>query len=105
MKTLEKEITRKGFTYKQVKRTKDVAWYSQYDSEGRLVGNEIFIVRVGKAAEAFGVVFEEHEIYPSELRFGVDAWSVGREENRARAKYEQLIVDVVERKKNNENTI
>ena|ERR1700723_3931814 len=91
MKQLEKTITRKGFLYTQIDRTDEKAIYSQhYIDGGQLIGHEIFYIKIQKEGEFKGIHFEEKEHFPNDNDFGVIAWSVGKDLERAMKKYDNL---------------
>lgn len=91
MKELEKEFTRKGFKFTQLDRTDKKAIYRQTDVEtGILIGHEIFYIKISKEWEVAGNIIPESEAYPGDNQFGVTAWSVGRDIERATKKYNSL---------------
>lgn len=91
MKPLEKTINRGIFTYEQVERTEEKAIYSQRITEtGTLVGHEVFYINKYPEREIMGNVIAAHEGLPGDNQFGVTAWSVGRDLDRAMRRYADL---------------
>jgi hypothetical protein len=88
LKKLDLEITKNGFIYRQMKRTKEKFMYSQHNKAGALVAYEVFLNRIEnnhKAKERWcklknqefdPSLFEEwYEAFPSDEEFGKRAWS------------------------------
>lgn len=90
MKELPTRIEKKGFVYEQIKRNDFKAIYSQSNKMGNLIGHEVFYIGKAKESEAFGVMFPAREVYPCDNDFGVTAWSLGINPDRAMRKYEGL---------------
>lgn len=96
MKKLEKEITKRGFDYKMVKRTEKIALYEMWTrgKDVMLAGHEVFLVIVAppKIMEIKKVVehLPERELFPADSAFGVTAWSVGTDPERALKRFNEL---------------
>jgi len=80
MKKLPLEISKNGFTYKQVKRNEKIAIYSQYDPIfKKIVGWEVFFIKIQKENDVIiddaKVHYELKELFPSNEKFGTSAWS------------------------------
>jgi hypothetical protein len=82
MKTLETELTHQGRTLRQLKRD---GWVAIYEVIGRNLltyGYEVIIIKVAPAAEIYGRLYPERELYPSSSKespdWGSIAWSYGR---------------------------
>lgn len=73
MKKLDELFTKRGFTYKQVKRTENCALYEVKEGDNP-VFYEVFFIGFQKGGGFNGIVFEEKEMYPSDERFGASAW-------------------------------
>jgi len=77
-----------------VVRSEKVALYEQVDDEGSIVGHELFLVKILQEGEVFGIMMPERESYPSTENFGITAWSVGRDRDRAILKYAELVTSL-----------
>lgn len=75
MKILLKEFRKRGFNFKQLKRTNKAAMYLQ-SFNGRDVGIEVFRIIVSNDYELGGVKIEGGEMYPGDNAFGWSAWSI-----------------------------
>lgn len=70
----------KGIVYTQIavhrtdEKNKSAAVY-KVEKEGVIPAYEVFIIKIKKQSEAFGVVFDESEVYPCDESFGKTAWS------------------------------
>lgn len=90
MKPLDKTITKSIFTYNQLQRNDNVALYEQRLTEtGTLIGHEVFFINKYPEREIMGNVINAHEALPGDNQFGVSAWSVGRDIDRAWDKYNE----------------
>lgn len=74
MRVLESTIRKNGFEYNLVERSEHTAIYSQHNGDD-IIAYEVFKVKIAKEALVFGRVIEPHEKFPSDLSFGVSAWS------------------------------
>lgn len=73
---LPEQFKRKGMMYDLEVRNEFVALYRVTSIDtNRVVGYEVWKVRVAKEREMFGRVIEEHEIKPTDEDFGTYAWS------------------------------
>ena len=75
MKILLKEFKKRGFNFKQLKRTDKVAMYLQ-SLNGKDVGIEVFKIIVANDYELGGTKIEGGEMYPGDSAFGWSAWSI-----------------------------
>ena len=73
---LPEQFKRKGMMYDLEARNEFVALYRVTSIEAnRVVGYEVWKIRIAKESEMFGRVIEEHEIIPTDEDFGTYAWS------------------------------
>jgi hypothetical protein len=77
MKTLEKKITNKNFSYKQIVRENNVAIYEQkiIDSEDPTKRYEVIIIRSHDGYEINGNKIAPSEMYPSANQWGQLGWT------------------------------
>ena len=76
MKTLETEIKKNGYKYRQIWREKDIAVY-EYNN-GR---HELVIIRTRKAETMHdGYSFPDREVYPKISDWGQYGWTLGRQD-------------------------
>ncbi len=76
MKTLPKEKTKNGCLYNLVERKDKVALYEQrYCFLGKIIGYEVFVVKIRQAAAFQGIQFDTTEVFPGDEQFGVTAWA------------------------------
>lgn len=90
MRKLDDSVRKNGYTYNLIERNDFKAIYSQHLDCGKLVGHEVFRIKIGKEAEVFGKTIPLREKFPSDNDFGVSAWSVGCDLARAMARYDEL---------------
>lgn len=77
MKKLDKEITKKVYSFRQLWRNNTHAIYEQVcKSRDVVVAYEIFKIGIQQEREFNGKRFEHMEKYPSPSQFGKTAWSV-----------------------------
>lgn len=78
MKTLPETKKKNGYTYRKIteEKIKDrrYAIYSQ-EVDGKIIGYELFEIKVAKECEIAGRPVEAHEVFPSDETFGKTAWS------------------------------
>lgn len=95
MKTLPLFYSKKRFDYKLIERSDKAVIYSQ-SFEGKLLGYEVFRVKISKPYVLAGIEFEGGETLPSDESFGVWAWSYPcftnpeRALSKAKLKFEEL---------------
>jgi hypothetical protein len=90
MDVLEKQIRKNGFIYTLQKKGKRAYVYEQYCPENdKIVGWEVFQIKVDKPKVVFGVELGEREIFPGNEDFGKWAWSYSSLE-RVEEKYQYL---------------
>lgn len=88
VKKLDNEVKKNGFTYRLVKRNDERCIYSQHNAAAKVVGYEMFKIRLGdqrKVKERWAKLqhkafnpedYEElFELFPSNEEFGKRAWS------------------------------
>ena len=75
MKKLEKYYKKYGYHFNQIFRDNNTAIYKQSD-DTKDYGLEVFEIKIGKAALAFGKMQPLRELYPSSEHFGQSAFSV-----------------------------
>ena len=91
MRTLSNEILTNGHIYRLIERTESKAIYSQHTKDGELVGYEVFKIRIGKqAVMPNGVEIPERELFPKENDFGITAFAIGCDYDRAIKRYNAL---------------
>lgn len=90
MKKLSNVVNKNGFVYNLIKRNDFKAIYSQHTIDGKLIGHEVFRIQIGKEAELFGKLIPEREKFPADNDFGVTAWSIGADLDKAMERYEGL---------------
>ena len=95
MKKLEVEFVlnadkRGDNTFRQIKRTDNVAMYRRFDMEGRGLEWEVFVVKVAGGKEIFGRHYDKYEQYPGASAFGKHAYSLASEEAAERI-FEELV--------------
>lgn len=73
MKILEKEINKRGFCYKQIKRVGNVCIYS-VNKNGKVFGHEVFVVQSHNGYSIGDVDIPASEMYPKDSAFGDTAW-------------------------------
>lgn len=76
------EMKKGGFTHKQIKRGKKAAIYSK-ESDGEIIGYEVFLIKVAPEGERWGKKFEAREVYPGNSSFGASAFCLGNYGNSA----------------------
>lgn len=90
MKQLETVLIKNKFVYKQVKRNKNKAIYSQhYQENGPIVAYEVFKIKQRKATVIYGKEYPAQEVFPADNNFGYTAWSC-RTLQRAEEKFEEI---------------
>lgn len=73
---LPEQFKRKGMMYFLEARNDFVALYRVHQLDpDRIIGYEVWKVRVAKESEMFDKIIEEREIKPSDEDFGTYAWS------------------------------
>lgn len=77
MKVLETEITKSGFTYRQIRRQGNVAIYSQHlkGRSGKPLAYEVVVIKQHGEYTLGGVVIPAGESYPGNELFGKLGWS------------------------------
>ena len=76
MEVLAKEIRKNGFIYNSHKKGDKAYIYQQYCPETeRVMGWEVFQIKVDQPKVVFGVELGEREIFPGNEDFGKWAWS------------------------------
>ena len=75
MKTLPKLFTKKGFTYKQIKRVGDKAIYEQSKKGQEHVSFETIKITRHNGYELGGQKIPPGESYPSTSQWGLMAWT------------------------------
>jgi hypothetical protein len=77
MKKLEKEFTKKGFIYKQLKRLGNKAIYTQKkdDTQSTRVHYEVIIIKSHDGYEIAGNKIPAGEVYPSSAQWGAAGWT------------------------------
>lgn len=76
MEILANEIRKNGFIYTLHKKGEKTYIYQQYCPETeRVMGWEVFQIKVDKPKVVFGVELGEREIFPGNEDFGKWAWS------------------------------
>jgi len=77
MKILSTEITKKGFTYRQICRQNNVAVYSQHlkGQSGEPMSYEVIVIKQHGEYTLGGVTIEAGESYPGDEQFGRLGWS------------------------------
>ena len=77
MRKLEKEITKKGFIYKQLKRVGNKAIYSQKrdDKDVTRIHYEVIVIKSHDGYEIAGNKIPAGEVYPSSTQLGVLGWT------------------------------
>lgn len=94
---LKDDIRKNGFSYKLYKRSNSAAIYKQY-FEDRVVGYEVFKIKIKKKGKVWGREYEEHEIFPNNEAFGFWAWSWGvNQKDQALANFDELTKEKVEK--------
>jgi hypothetical protein len=86
MKVIQNEFTRWGGIWKLVERTDNIALLLQ---EGR--NWNVAIIQHSEPREIAGNMTEGGESLPSETQYGKTAWNYGTNEEKARAKFQELI--------------
>lgn len=89
MITLSETIKKSSFTYKQVDRDDKRAIYAQY-LDGKIIGHEVFMIKVSPAVSIYGRMYPERELFPATSDFGTSAWSTGPDLNKAISKYQSI---------------
>lgn len=94
MKKLEKEITKKGFKYTQVKREGNKAIYLQerLEKNSTLKKYEVIQIKKHDGYEINGVKILPSEVYPSSTQWGTHGWTFEDLED-AEKKYKKLKTD------------
>lgn len=87
-KILKENFTRKGFTYKLIKRDKDKAIYEQKRSKKNIT-YEVIKIRRHNGYTIGGVYIEPAEVYPSANEWGDYGWTFN-DLTRAEEKYKTL---------------
>ena len=92
MKKLEKKITNKNFSYKQVTRETNVAIYEQtvIDSSHSKKWYEVIIIRSHNGYEIAGNKVAPSEMYPSSNHWGTLGWTCDDLET-AQKKFTKLV--------------
>ena len=77
MKTLSLEITKKGMTYRQMRREGMVALYSQHlkGRVGKPLAYEVIVIKTHGEYTIAGNTIEAGESYPGDEAFGILGWS------------------------------
>lgn len=77
MRKLEKEITKKGFIYKQLKRVGNKAIYSQKrdDRDATQIRYEVIVIKSHDGYEIAGNKIPAGEVYPSSTQWGTLGWT------------------------------
>jgi hypothetical protein len=76
MELLSEEIRKGSYVYRLVKRGKKSLWYEQFCLESeKIVGWEVFKIKIDPPKELFGVQMGEREVFPGNEDFGKWAWS------------------------------
>lgn len=94
MEQLAQTIEKNGFIYNQIVRSDNVALYEQVadiDGELKVIGHELFKIKVMKEGLVFGDWMPEREVMPKNEDFGVSAWSILGDQDAAIAKYANLV--------------
>jgi hypothetical protein len=94
IKPLPETKNKNGCHYKLVKRTEKTAMYSQQyiidrEIQDKIVGYEIFKIKITPAKEFKGVLFPEREQFPRDEDFGQTAWTYSTLETTEK-KFEEL---------------
>lgn len=90
MKQLETVLIKNKFVYKQVKRNKDTAIYSQHDTEtSPVLSYEVFTIKKRPEVNIFGRYYPSQEVFPADNDFGRTAWSC-RTLQRAEEKFKEI---------------
>ena len=101
--TLPIELRKNKHTYKLIKRTKEVAMYSQHvDVDGPIVAYEVFLVGWKNGAAINGLTIKPGEKFPSDAAFGSTAWACGDLE-RAEIRYQEFLESVELKNKKKKN--
>jgi hypothetical protein len=91
MKTLSTELTSKGWSFKQLQRSGNVAIYQR--SFNVMDYYETIIVQERKEYIIAGNTIPEHEAYPGDEEFGITAWCFVSLES-ATKKFNQLVEEI-----------
>ena len=73
-KELDREFTRKSFTFKQFRRTGDVAIYEKISKIGAK-HYEVILIGRHNGYELGGIPIEPAETYPSDSAWGIRGWT------------------------------
>ena len=94
MELLKETYNKNGTFYTLVKRNNKAAIYSQKDSDGLLIGYEVFEVKIQPSFIFPGTstVNPEKERFPGNEDFGKFAWSYCTE-TKALEKYNEIVLD------------
>lgn len=78
VRTLDKTIEKRGFTYQQIERKDNVAIYSQTPLDDNIpVAYEVILIKRGLPHPHTKSDFDKIELYPSDQQFGLNGWSYG----------------------------
>ena len=87
-KLLKEEITKEGFTLKQLKRKKNKAIYEQ-SKDGRIFSYEVIVISCHEGYTIAGNFIEPSEMYPCSSQWGVKGFTYKNLED-AEKKYKTL---------------
>jgi hypothetical protein len=86
MEALATELTHRGRTLRQLKRTGMIAIYDVRNRGNMLYGYEVIKIKIAPAEEIFGRMYWAREVYPSSSRtsddWGTSAWSFGTQQKK-----------------------
>lgn len=87
-KLLKEEISKDGFTLKQLKRKKNKAIYEQWKDD-RIFSYEVIVISKHEGYTIAGTFIEPSEMYPSSSQWGVKGFTYNKLED-AEKKYKTL---------------
>ena len=87
-KSLKEEISKDGFTLKQLKRKKNKAIYEQW-KDGRIFSYEVIVISKHDGYTIAGNFIEPSEMYPCSSQWGVKGFTYNKLED-AEKKYKTL---------------
>ena len=88
LKRLPLRLRKNDHDYKQVRRGMRSCVYEQ-KYEGRLIGWEVFLIKVAPKEEIHGYHYPDREVYPCDEDFGYKAWTF-RDYDRAIERFDYL---------------
>jgi hypothetical protein len=94
---LETEFYSKGFCHKLVRRAGFVAWYARWRRfNPHQVHFEVILISPRKSRTVGQIHWPAREVYPTSEQWGWKGWTY-RDENEARAKFEELLATEAQR--------